>query len=200
MTIESLVVWRPEDDDFLERFVARHGGGAHHITFKVPDLAGDARRVRAPAASRPSGVRLDDPHWQEAFLQPRDAHGTVVQLAQTDEPTDLATLLPQVERHGAVGHARLVARAAGARARSRDPAARGARQPGPHRGGRVLHRAARRHRGRPTTSPARELAWPGGGRIRVEDARAGRASLRLRRDRARVRAPCRVAGVPVVVA
>jgi hypothetical protein len=27
-------------------------------------------------------VDLSDPHWKEAFLQPRQAHGTVVQLAQ----------------------------------------------------------------------------------------------------------------------
>jgi hypothetical protein len=34
------------------------------------------------AGFQPVGVDLRDPNWKEAFLQPREAHGTVVQLAQ----------------------------------------------------------------------------------------------------------------------
>jgi catechol 2,3-dioxygenase-like lactoylglutathione lyase family enzyme len=85
MTIEILEPWHPERFDFLERFVARHGDGPHHLTFKVPDLAATLTRVRA-AGYTPVGVSLEDPRWKEAFLQPREAHGTVVQLAQAASP------------------------------------------------------------------------------------------------------------------
>jgi catechol 2,3-dioxygenase-like lactoylglutathione lyase family enzyme len=81
MTVELLVEWLPEQNDFLARFLAKHGPGQHHITFKVPDLAATLERVRT-AGFQPVGVDLRDPSWKEAFLQPREAHGTVVQLAQ----------------------------------------------------------------------------------------------------------------------
>lgn len=81
MTIELLIEWKPEQNDFLARFLAKHGPGQHHITFKVTDLAATLERVRT-AGYQPVGVDLRDPEWKEAFLQPREAHGTVVQLAQ----------------------------------------------------------------------------------------------------------------------
>jgi len=81
MTLELLEPWEPERFDFLERFVARHGEGPHHLTFKVTDLAATIERVRTSGYT-PLGISLSDPRWKEAFLQPREAHGTVVQLAQ----------------------------------------------------------------------------------------------------------------------
>lgn len=105
MTVESLVVWRPDVDDFLERFVDRFGPATHHVTFKVADIETMLDRCRA-AGLHPVGVDLTDPHWQEAFLQPREAHGTVIQLAQTDEPHDVATVLPTVGRDGPVSQPR----------------------------------------------------------------------------------------------
>jgi catechol 2,3-dioxygenase-like lactoylglutathione lyase family enzyme len=81
MTVEVLVEWEPQRNDFLARFLARHGPGQHHLTFKVPDLAATLARVRQNGFE-PVSVDLSDPHWKEAFLQPRQAHGTVVQLAQ----------------------------------------------------------------------------------------------------------------------
>jgi methylmalonyl-CoA/ethylmalonyl-CoA epimerase len=81
MTVEVLVVWKPEVNDFLARFVSRHGPRQHHLTFKVKDIAATLQRVRQ-AGFQPVGVDLRDPHWKEAFLQPREAHGTVVQLAE----------------------------------------------------------------------------------------------------------------------
>jgi catechol 2,3-dioxygenase-like lactoylglutathione lyase family enzyme len=85
MTVELLEPWHPERFDFLERFVARHGAGPHHLTFKVADLAATLDRVRTSGYT-PVGVSLEDPRWKEAFLQPREAHGTVVQLAQAASP------------------------------------------------------------------------------------------------------------------
>ncbi len=83
MTIELLVVWQPEVNDFLARFVDRHGAGVHHMTFKVDNLEAMLERARA-FGLHPTGVSLDNPQWREAFLQPSEAHGTVIQLAQTE--------------------------------------------------------------------------------------------------------------------
>jgi methylmalonyl-CoA/ethylmalonyl-CoA epimerase len=100
MTVEVLVPWQVHQFDFLHRFLERHGPAQHHITFKTPDLAATLQRVRA-AGFRPTGVNLESPEWKEAFLVPREAHGTVVQLAQVaaDFPP-LAERLAEVERRG----------------------------------------------------------------------------------------------------
>lgn len=68
---------------FLHRFLARHGPGVHHVTFKVPELAAAAERARGFGYEI---VGYDDsqPSWRECFLHPKQAHGLVVQLAQSD--------------------------------------------------------------------------------------------------------------------
>jgi catechol 2,3-dioxygenase-like lactoylglutathione lyase family enzyme len=85
MKLELLEPWAVERNDFLERFVSRHGDGPHHLTFKVDDLAATLERVEA-AGLHPVSVDLSDPIWREAFLQPKEAHGTVVQLAESSSP------------------------------------------------------------------------------------------------------------------
>jgi catechol 2,3-dioxygenase-like lactoylglutathione lyase family enzyme len=82
MKIELLEPWEIERTDFLERFLARHGDGPHHLTFKVDDLEETLTKV-ADAGITPVSVDLSVPEWREAFLMPRDAHGTVVQLADS---------------------------------------------------------------------------------------------------------------------
>jgi methylmalonyl-CoA epimerase len=67
---------------FLTRYLERHGEGPHHMTFMVEDLRWAVQRGRA------SGLKIvdedySDPHWQEAFISPRSAFGTIVQLAQS---------------------------------------------------------------------------------------------------------------------
>ncbi len=67
---------------FLHAFLERYGEGAHHMTFMVADVRRAVERARA------AGVRIvdedyGDPRWQEAFISPRSAFGTIVQLAQT---------------------------------------------------------------------------------------------------------------------
>jgi catechol 2,3-dioxygenase-like lactoylglutathione lyase family enzyme len=103
MKLELLEPWDAEHNDFLERFVARHGDGPHHLTFKVDDLAATLERVEA-FGLRPVSVDLSEPMWREAFVQPREAHGTVVQLAESSSPltSALAEYAAAVE-HGAAG-------------------------------------------------------------------------------------------------
>lgn len=82
MKIEVLQPVRPEDNDFLRRFLDTRGPGPHHITFKVPDLVAKLAEVEE-AGYRPVGVDMSDPRWKEAFLHPKDGPGIVVQLAQS---------------------------------------------------------------------------------------------------------------------
>lgn len=106
MKIELLEPWQSERNDFLARFVARHTEGPHHLTFKVPDIRAAIERARG-AGFTPVSIDLRDPEWMEAFLLPRQAHGTVVQLAQSDgEHPSIADVLEHNRRHGAQGNPR----------------------------------------------------------------------------------------------
>jgi methylmalonyl-CoA/ethylmalonyl-CoA epimerase len=82
---------------FLYDFLAKRGEGAHHMTFIVRDLRTAVARARA------AGLRIVDedyrePRWREAFISPRSAFGTIVQLAQTN--MDVA----ERERHWSVAN------------------------------------------------------------------------------------------------
>ncbi|GAB3040861.1 VOC family protein [Sediminivirga luteola] len=70
---------------FMNRFLARHGPMAHHLSFSVPDLA--ATRTQLQDAGF-TWVREDlgYPRWQELFLPPDDVHGLVIQIASTQTP------------------------------------------------------------------------------------------------------------------
>jgi methylmalonyl-CoA/ethylmalonyl-CoA epimerase len=65
-------------DSFFER---NPRGGLHHVTFKVTSMP------QALAALRDRGFTVHgesdaDPTWHEVFIHPRDAFGTLVQIAQ----------------------------------------------------------------------------------------------------------------------
>ncbi len=74
-------------DSFVQSFLDKRGEGVHHITFIVEDLAACVAEATA------AGLRVVDedyrrPEWQEAFISPRSANGTIIQLAQSNR--DLA--------------------------------------------------------------------------------------------------------------
>jgi len=83
------------DSGFLHDFLNKHGEGVHHMTFIVADLKQSVERARA-AGLRVVDEDYRDPHWQEAFISPRSAFGTIIQLAQTK------LSLPERERHWSV--------------------------------------------------------------------------------------------------
>lgn len=70
------------EDGFLHRFLAQHGPGIHHVTFKVPSLRQACDRAEALGYGV-VGYSDASPYWKEAFLHPRQAMGIVVQLAQS---------------------------------------------------------------------------------------------------------------------
>gem|GEM_PF-257681 len=79
--VEVLMPWDVDVNDFLSRFLAANGPGAHHLTFKVPDLVDAIDRARA-FGIEPVGIDMSHPEWLEAFLHPKMATGVVVQLAE----------------------------------------------------------------------------------------------------------------------
>jgi methylmalonyl-CoA/ethylmalonyl-CoA epimerase len=70
-----------EPGGFMHRFLAARGPGVHHVTFKVPDIAAAAARVRRFGYDV-VGYNDDSPYWKELFLHPKQALGIVVQLAE----------------------------------------------------------------------------------------------------------------------
>jgi methylmalonyl-CoA/ethylmalonyl-CoA epimerase len=66
---------------FLHDFLARRGEGVHHLTYLVADLKAAVAAARA-AGYRVVGESYGNSGWQEAFVSPRDLHGTLVQFAQ----------------------------------------------------------------------------------------------------------------------
>jgi methylmalonyl-CoA/ethylmalonyl-CoA epimerase len=73
----------PDEDSFLRRFLERRGPGAHHLTFKTDDLEGVVARLEE-AGLEVIDRDLRDPTWREAYLRPGAAHGTVLQLADSN--------------------------------------------------------------------------------------------------------------------
>ena len=92
-------------NSFVQKFLERRGEGVHHITFLVEDLRA------AVAEARAAGMRVvDENHsnssWREAFISPRSANGTIIQLAQTDQDLEGRTRMwpadaYRVEQRGA---------------------------------------------------------------------------------------------------
>lgn len=169
MVVELLEPWEVEQFDFLARFLARHGDGPHHLTFKVHDIRAELARLRSHGIE-PVGERLENPWWREAFVLPKQAFGTVVQIAQSDFDPGLLEgetggweerpWWPAPPRRGEPGATLCrvvlaVPELDPALAFYRD-ALRGARSGG-------------------GDEPVRwaELVWPGGGRVRLEE-RPGR--------------------------
>jgi methylmalonyl-CoA/ethylmalonyl-CoA epimerase len=166
MKVELLEPWDAEHNDFLDRFVARSGAGPHHLTFKVKDLDVALESARR-AGFTPVGIERSDPRWQEAFLHPSEAHGTVVQVAQTTEGADRAAWLAYVAVNGPEGspkwwvdpepptgpttYLRRVVLGAP------DPAALLPLYAGLLGGVEVA-----------SADGGREFAWPGGGQVRIE--------------------------------
>lgn len=77
----------PLGEGFLSRFLERRGEGLHHVTFKTDDIRAAIAEVES-RGYEVVDVNLDNPGWQEAFLRPSKAHGTLIQLAQSSQADD----------------------------------------------------------------------------------------------------------------
>lgn len=107
------VIYPVGDGGFLQRFLGRGGPRVHHVTFKVSSL--DAMLERAQTLGYDiASLDRSDPHWQEAFLHPKQAQGIVVQLVEhvaSPDGFDPALARPRASAARVVGP-RLLARSA----------------------------------------------------------------------------------------
>ena len=85
MTVELIEPYDAGSDNFLERFLDANGDGPHHMTFKTDDIESELDRLRGIGVE-PVAIDFSSPSWREMFIHPKRAHGTVVQIAQTDKP------------------------------------------------------------------------------------------------------------------
>eukprot|EP00698_Gefionella_okellyi_P010917 TRINITY_DN2861_c0_g2_i6.p2 TRINITY_DN2861_c0_g2~~TRINITY_DN2861_c0_g2_i6.p2 ORF type:complete len:303 (-),score=44.71 TRINITY_DN2861_c0_g2_i6:2952-3860(-) len=73
-------------DNFLRRYIDRHGAGLHHITFIVPSLRDVMLRAKHYNLEVVS-ESFSKPHWLECFLHPRHTFGIAVQLVEVRSDT-----------------------------------------------------------------------------------------------------------------
>ncbi|WP_326791633.1 VOC family protein [Streptomyces sp. NBC_00841] len=67
---------------FLDSFLRRNPlGGQHHVTFTVTDMPGTIAALEG-LGYRVHGASEADPEWHEVFIHPREAAGTLLQLAR----------------------------------------------------------------------------------------------------------------------
>jgi methylmalonyl-CoA/ethylmalonyl-CoA epimerase len=78
----------PLGEGFLSRFLDRYGEGLHHVTFKTDDIQAAIAQLESNGFELVD-VRLENPHWKEAFLRPSNAHGTLIQVAQSSQPDEV---------------------------------------------------------------------------------------------------------------
>ena len=70
---------------FVAKFLRERGEGLHHLTFRVVRLEELVDKLKM-RGYRIVGESYANAQWKEAFISPRHAHGTIVQLAESDEP------------------------------------------------------------------------------------------------------------------
>jgi methylmalonyl-CoA/ethylmalonyl-CoA epimerase len=87
-------------DGLLERFLAVRGRGLHHLTFVVDDAPAMAERLRA-AGFRVVDEHYDDPRWRVAYVSPRSAGGTILQIAEGSWSVPPGQMIPDDVRQRA---------------------------------------------------------------------------------------------------
>jgi methylmalonyl-CoA/ethylmalonyl-CoA epimerase len=74
-----------DEKGFVQDFLERRGEGLHHITLRVRDIAARTRELEA-LGYQPVRPKFDNPVWKEVFIHPREAHGVLIQLAESELP------------------------------------------------------------------------------------------------------------------
>ena len=77
----------PMGEGFVSRFLDRRGEGVHHITLRVTAIDEQVERLRAAGVPL-TLVSFENPHWKEAFIHPSEAHGVLIQLAESPYTDD----------------------------------------------------------------------------------------------------------------
>jgi len=104
--LEAIEPDTSEGEDFLVRFLDRHGPGVHHVTFAVDDLDAAAAETEAVGyrllGSRTTGLA-------EVFVHPKEASGIVVQYTEARQYVgEQPAGFPSPERSSTLEHITLV--------------------------------------------------------------------------------------------
>jgi methylmalonyl-CoA/ethylmalonyl-CoA epimerase len=70
---------------FLQDFLRQRGEGLHHVTLRVRDIAARATELEQ-LGWHPFRPNYANPVWKEFFLHPRETHGVLIQLAESELP------------------------------------------------------------------------------------------------------------------
>lgn len=68
--------------DPVSRFLARHGGGLHHLAYRVPDIDEAITTAREGGLELVSGIEPGAGGTRTAFLHPRSACGVLIELVE----------------------------------------------------------------------------------------------------------------------
>ncbi|HET7483364.1 MAG TPA: VOC family protein [Actinomycetota bacterium] len=71
----------PLGEGFLTRFLDRYGEGLHHLTFKTDDIHAAIEHLQARGYELVD-INTEHEAWKEAFVRPKSAHGTLIQIAE----------------------------------------------------------------------------------------------------------------------
>ena len=74
-------------EGFVSRFLERRGEGVHHVTLKVERIEDQIERLQRAGLAL-TLVNVSNPGWKEAFIHPRDAHGVLIQIAESSYDDD----------------------------------------------------------------------------------------------------------------
>ncbi len=77
----------PLGEGFLSKFLDRYGEGLHHMTFKTDEIEAAITQVSEQGYELVD-INTTSEHWKEAFLRPKGAHGTLIQIAQSSRSDD----------------------------------------------------------------------------------------------------------------
>jgi methylmalonyl-CoA/ethylmalonyl-CoA epimerase len=77
----------PLGEGFVSRFLERRGEGVHHVTLKVRGIEEQVARLEA-AGIPLTLVNFSNANWKEAFIHPKEAHGVLIQLAESQHDDD----------------------------------------------------------------------------------------------------------------
>jgi methylmalonyl-CoA/ethylmalonyl-CoA epimerase len=77
----------PLGEGFLTRFLDKHGEGLHHLTFKTDDIHAAIKHLEANGYELVD-INTEHEGWKEAFVRPKTAHGTLIQIAESKYSDD----------------------------------------------------------------------------------------------------------------
>jgi methylmalonyl-CoA/ethylmalonyl-CoA epimerase len=75
------------EDSYLQRYLDKRGEGFHHMTIIVDDVREAVAALEA-AGYETVDPSFDSPLWQEVFVRPKNAFGTLLQIVETDRRWD----------------------------------------------------------------------------------------------------------------